>query len=101
MFSKLNRQIKNTMMRDCTEEGTELVNAAPYMTKRDQIDICRELFMQDNPQSHADRTLLILQRHTVGRIAEISVLRPEQISIMDCNVFPDAPATTLYKNTTN
>jgi hypothetical protein len=89
MFSKLNRQITNTMMRDCSDEGTELVNAAPYMTKKDQKQFCEELFARDNPQSHADRTLLILQRHTVGRISEIAVLRPSQISLMNCNVFTD------------
>ena len=36
MFSKLIRKLTNTMLRDCTEDGTELVKSAPYMTKADQ-----------------------------------------------------------------
>ena len=83
------------MLRDCTEDGTELVKSAPYMTKADQERIACLLFEMDNPNAHGDRAINNLQRQTVGRISEVSVLQPQQLTVLECSICLDAPATSI------
>ena len=73
-YTKLCNKLKEQYEKRCIEEGTNLVNPDPDMTKEDLEILCKLLLEKGTTQSMEARGAIVTQWYAVGRITECILL---------------------------
>ena len=72
--------MKEKYEKRCIEEGTNLVNPDPDMTKEDLEILCKLLLEKGTAQAMEARGAIVTQWYAVGRITECMGLNAEGIN---------------------
>ena len=79
-YTKVRQEIGKKYVKDCNKKGIRASTHSARMTAEDLESICFILLERNDLQNIIDRTVLLLQWHVMGRIAEMSHLSLKQIS---------------------